>query len=224
MFMKKLGFVISILICSTLFASAQNEGNIWYFGENAGLDFNSGVPVALTNGQLNTFEGCATISDNNGDLLFYTDGMTVYNRNHVIMPNGAGLLGSSSSTQSAIIVKKPASSTIYYIFTVDGITGSNGGFYYSEVDMTLDGGFGNVTTPNNTQLFANACEKVTAILHQNGSDFWIVSPPDNSGTYHSYLLTSLGIEPPVIPFFLLSLIPPKVLKIPSSLTCAASPA
>ena len=57
--MKKLGFVICILICSTLFASAQNEGNIWYFGLNAGLDFNSGTPVALTDGQLNTHEGCA---------------------------------------------------------------------------------------------------------------------------------------------------------------------
>tara|TARA_B110000211_G_C14069015_1_gene549069 strand:- start:2194 stop:2424 length:231 start_codon:yes stop_codon:yes gene_type:complete len=67
--MKRLGFVISILICSTLFASAQNEGNIWYFGYNAGLDFNSGSPVLLSNGQLNTYEGCATIADNNGDLL-----------------------------------------------------------------------------------------------------------------------------------------------------------
>ena len=43
--MKKIGFVISILIGSTLFTSAQNEGNIWYFGENAGLDFNSGVTL-----------------------------------------------------------------------------------------------------------------------------------------------------------------------------------
>ena len=55
--MKKLGFIISILICSVFFVSGQNEGNIWYFGENAGLDFNSGSPVTLTNGQLNTLEG-----------------------------------------------------------------------------------------------------------------------------------------------------------------------
>ena len=202
--MKKVGFIIYILITTIFCASAQNEGNIWYFGVNAGLDFNSGSPVALTNGMLNTLEGCATISDNNGDLLFYTDGMVVYNKNHTLMPNGTGLMGNNSSTQSAIIVKKPASSTIYYIFTVDGITGggwsfNNQGLNYSEVDMTLDGGFGNVTTNKNIQLFPYACEKVTAILHQNGSDFWIVSPPDNSGTYHSYLLTSLGVNPvPVI--------------------------
>ena len=82
--MKRLGFILSILICSVFFATAQNEGNIWYFGENAGLDFNSGAPVPLIDGQLNTLEGCAAISDNSGDLLFYTDGMTVYNKNHII--------------------------------------------------------------------------------------------------------------------------------------------
>ena len=68
---------------STFCVYAQNEGNIWYFGTNAGLDFNSGSPVMLSDGMLDTFEGCATISDNNGDLLFYTDGMLVYNKNHV---------------------------------------------------------------------------------------------------------------------------------------------
>ena len=97
-----------------------NEGNIWYFGYNAGLDFNSGFPVLLNNGQLSTYEGCASICDNNGNILFYTDGMVVYNSNHITMPNGTGLLGNNSSTQSSIIVKKPLSNSIYYIFTVDG--------------------------------------------------------------------------------------------------------
>ena len=192
--MKKLGCVISILICSTLFASAQNEGNIWYFGENAGLDFNSGGPVAITNGMLNTLEGCATISDNNGNLLFYTDGMVVYNKNHTLMPNGTGLLGHNSSTQSSIIVKKPASSTIYYVFTVDGVTGSDGGLNYSEVDMTLDGGLGDVNTNKNINLIPFTCEKVTAIKHQNSSDFWIISPENNTNIIHSFLLTSAGIN------------------------------
>jgi len=192
--MKKLGFIISILICSVFFVSGQNEGNIWYFGENAGLDFNSGSPVTLTNGQLNTLEGCASIADQNGDLLFYTDGSLVYNKNHSIMPNGTGLLGNNSSTQSAIIVKKPDSSTIYYLFTVDGFSGNGGGLNYSEVDMTLDGVLGDINANKNIQLFPYACEKVTAIQHQNGSDFWIVSRLENSNTYHSYLLTSTGLN------------------------------
>ena len=89
------------------------------FWKEAGLDFNSGSPVALTNGQLNTTEGCTTISDKNGNLLFYTDGSVVYDKSHQVMPNGYGLLGHYSSTQSAIIVPKPNNPNLYYIFTVD---------------------------------------------------------------------------------------------------------
>jgi len=188
------GFVTSTSFGGVSSTNSGNEGNIWYFGENAGLDFNSGVPVALTDGQLNTMEGCASIADNNGDLLFYTDGMVVYNKNHTLMPNGTGLLGNNSSTQSSIIVKKPASSTIYYIFTADGITGSSGGLNYSEVDITLDGGLGDVTANKNILLIPFTCEKVTAIKHQNSSDFWIISPENNTNIIHSFLLTSAGIN------------------------------
>ncbi len=67
-----------ILFLSTAFAQAQGEANIWYFGQNAGLDFNSGSPVALLDGQINTYEGCAIISTSDGQLLFYTDGITIY--------------------------------------------------------------------------------------------------------------------------------------------------
>ena len=87
--MRKIIFLL-LWVCTTTFA--QNEANIWYFGANAGLDFNSGSPVALTNGQLNTLEGCATLCNNSGQLLMYTDGITVYNKNHTVMINGNGCL------------------------------------------------------------------------------------------------------------------------------------
>ena len=111
------GFYTSYAFGGSTVNNNGREGNIWYFGQYAGLDFNTGTPIAITDGQLNTLEGCASIADNNGDLLFYTDGMTVYDRNHSIMSNGTGLLGNSSSSQSGIIVKKPGSLATYYIFT-----------------------------------------------------------------------------------------------------------
>tara|TARA_B100000941_G_scaffold135972_1_gene96400 strand:- start:706 stop:2784 length:2079 start_codon:yes stop_codon:yes gene_type:complete len=185
--------IIFILIFLPAVVFSQNEANIWYFGENAGIDFNSGSPVALTDGQLYTDEGCATISDTSGNLLFYTDGSTVYDKNHAIMPNGTGLLGNNSSTQSAIIVKKPGSNTIYYIFTV-GAVQLGGGLYYSQVDMSLNGGLGNINGTKNIPLIQLTCEKVTAVIHQNSYDFWIVSRADNSNSYHAYLLTSTGLD------------------------------
>ena len=195
--MKELGFIISILISSIFFASAQNEGNIWYFGDGAGLDFNTGSPISIA-GQLSTLEGCASIADNNGDLLFYTDGMLIYNKNHILMSNGTGLLGHSSSSQSGIIVKKPGSSTIYYLFTVDGMSGNAGGLYYSEVDMTLDGGLGNINSNKNINLIQYTCEKVTAVKHQNNTDFWVISRERNTNKYYAFLLTSAGLNLPGI--------------------------
>lgn len=182
-----------LLFSGSLFA--QKQANWWYFGANAGLDFTSGSPVAVTNGQLNTTEGCATISDCDGNLLFYTDGGRVYNRNHTQMPNGFGLLGSISSTQSSIVVPTPGSTTLFYIFTAsDHGTGGLNGICYSIVDMSLAGGLGDVTTKN-TNLYAPASEKVTAVPHANGTDYWVVTMEVTSNTYRTFLVTAGGVTP-----------------------------
>ena len=193
------GFVTTNSFGGSTVNNTGKEGNIWYFGYGAGLDFNSGSPVPLLDGQLYTLEGCASIADNNGDFLFYTDGMTVYDKNHNIMPNGTGLLGNNSSSQSGVIIRKPGASNLFYIFTADGMSGSSGGVYYSVVDMNLNSGFGSITATKNVMLFPNACEKISATIHQNGIDFWVISRLENSNTYHSYLLNSSGvILPPVV--------------------------
>ena len=105
-----LSFMLLLVTYSTLYAQ---QGNNWYFGEYAGLSFNTTPPTALTNGQLNTSEGCASISDKNGNILFYTDGMFVYDRTHTVMPNGSGLMGNISSFNSAIIVPKPGNNLLH---------------------------------------------------------------------------------------------------------------
>jgi hypothetical protein len=121
-----LAFCFNIFVFSVSSALAQGEGNIWYFGDNSGLSFNTVPPTALDNGALNTNEGCASISDSDGEILFYTDGVTVYNKTHNIMLNGAGLLGDVSATQSAIICPYPENPNLYYIFTVTDLASSNG--------------------------------------------------------------------------------------------------
>jgi hypothetical protein len=172
---------------------SQGEGNIWYFGNLAGIDFNSGSAVALTNGALSTLEGCASICDASGTLLFYTDGVTVYNANHLAMPNGTGLNGDENSTQSAIIVKKPGSTNIYYIFTTD-LEGNSDGLQYSEVDMSLQGGLGDVTSNMNIPLLTPACEKIVAVRHQNNTDFWVVAHFYGSDAFYSYLVSASGVS------------------------------
>lgn len=183
--------VLILIIPNVCFT--QNEANIWYFGENAGLDFNSGTPIPLLDGQLDTTEGCATICDTNGDLLFYTDGITVWNKNHGIMFNGTSLNGDTSSTHSAIIVPKPNDLNIYYIFTVDDAAGPNG-LQYSEVDMTLDSGLGGITANKNILLFTPITEKLTAIKSSIANEYWVVSHKWNSDEFLAYNISSLGVN------------------------------
>ncbi len=186
-------FYTLLLIMLSNVGFAQNEANIWYFGENAGLDFNSGVPTPLLDGALNTDEGCATISDNTGSLLFYTDGITVWNRNHGVMLNGTGLNGDVSSTHSAIIVPKPGNSNIYFIFTVDANTGPQG-LQYSEVDMTLDSGLGGITTNKNILLATPTTEKLTAVKSSVSNEYWVVSHRWNSNEFIAYNVNGLGVN------------------------------
>ena len=177
------------------FAQAQGEANIWYFGEYAGLDFNSGAPVALTDGQMLAFEGCASQSDANGNLLFYTNGTTVWNRNHDTLSNGAGLNGEISSTQSAMILPKPGSPNKYYIFTTTQAQRVNNWvFCYSEVDMSLDGGLGGITSLKNVQLFEPISEKITAVKHANNQDIWVITHDKFSNKYLTYAVTSAGVN------------------------------
>lgn len=124
--MKKLFFLSSFFILINSYA--QKEANNWFFGGNAGLSFETGSPVPIAGGQLNTEEGCTSISTSDGDLLFYSNGVYVYNKNNQQMPNGYGLHGDQSSTQSGIIVPKPGDPNIYYIFTVEDQNGDGNGF------------------------------------------------------------------------------------------------
>jgi len=199
---KTVLFVIFSLI--GLYIYAQNEASTWYFGYNSGVKFNLGgnTVSSLSDGKLNTFEGCASISDDVGNLLFYTDGIRIWNKNHNVMVNGTGLFGDPSSTQSAIIVPKPNDPTIYYVFTVDnhGFGESHNGLNYSIVDVTLNGGLGGVTSKN-INLLKDCTEKITAVLKDCITEsIWVLAFASENGnsdiynTFHAFEVTDSGIS------------------------------
>ncbi len=185
--------IIILLLCVfSAYASAQNkQANNWYFGHNAGITFNTpdGSPQAVFDGEINQLEGCASISDINGNLLFYTDGITVWNQLHDTMPNGHDLKGNPSASMSSLIVPAPANPDLYYIFTVP-IWSQPEGLCYSVVDMNLDGGLGDVTTEKNIYLTGPVHEMVTSVRHADGQSFWVVSHLWESNTFVSFLIDS----------------------------------
>ena len=191
-FLRQSTFIL-LIFCSS-FAFGQKQATNWFFGDNAGVSFSTGSPVARTDGSLITDEGCATISDEDGNLIFYTDGIKVWNRNHRIMPNGRGLLGDPSSSQSAIIIPFPNDNTKYYIFTVAAVNDPNG-LNYGVVDMTLDGGLGDmVASQRIVHLEGSVAEKVTAVYHANQEDIWVIAHKMGNANFLAYRVTSTGVQ------------------------------
>ena len=186
--------ILLFFLCISSLAYSQKEASYWYFGEGAGIHFNAdGTVTPLTDGKLINLEGCAALSDSNGNLFFYTDGMTVYNKNHQLMLNGTGLNGAWSSSQSATIVPKPGSPNLFYVFTLDDSAKING-VQYSEIDLTLDGGLGGITANKNILVYAPSLEKISVIKHSNNTDLWIVTHGWNNNTFNAHLLTASGLS------------------------------
>ena len=191
-----------VLVCLLSFCcfsvvNGQKENSIWYFGDNAGIDFNQGFPVPLIDGAMNTWEGCATISDSTGNLLFYTDGVYVWNKKHKLMPNGNYLLGDPSSSQSSIIVPHPGQEGIYYLFTVPDDRGK-AGLRYSIIDMTLDNGLGDIDILNkNIAILPEktlVTEKLTAVKQSDNKSYWVITHEYGSNRFFSISIDSTGIN------------------------------
>jgi len=140
----------------------------------------------------------ATMSDSLGNFLFATNGEAIWNREGKFMMNGDSLKGNDFSSQGSIIVQKPGSENLYYVFTVAAgqDPAAAYGLYYTVVDMNLDNGLGGVTNEKNIRLTDayDAVEKIVAARHKNGSDIWIITYKMIEPGYAAFLLTANGIN------------------------------
>ncbi|RYU79168.1 hypothetical protein [Hymenobacter persicinus] len=194
-------WLLVVLVSLAGSAAAQPEAYNWKFGNQAGLQFPNGSPAIVSApGAMSCYEGCASISDAQGVLQCYSNGQNVWDRTGAIMPNGR-LSGSHfSATQAALLLRAPADHSMYYLFTVDAVENElRGGLRYSVVDMSLRGGLGDVRT-NSSQLGNTLMtEKLTAVRHANGRDYWIVTHGWQSNSFYCYLLNAGGlVSTPVV--------------------------
>ena len=188
--MKK--FLLPLTLLFFVNSFAQHTADNWYFGMNAGITFSTVPPSFLPGNLMQTPEGSASLSDTSGNLLFYTNGNVIWTAGHTVMPNGTGLNGSLTCSQSALFVPHPGNSQLYYLFTPpDQFSG--GSFCYSIVDLSLNGGSGDITNKN-TPLFSPSTEKVAAVGHSNGIDTWVIGHSFNNADFYAYLITSAGIN------------------------------
>ena len=215
--MKILYAVLLVMICvGNVFG--QKEQNIWLNGLYAGIDFNSTSPVTFRRPYPDDiWRTTASICDSNGNLLFFTNGFRVFNRNYDIMQNGNNLnLGDYFSygynelpvPDGAVIIPYPGQIGKYYLihtdlnFISDSYLGNPllmNDLYYDVIDMHRDGGLGGIVPDQKEVLFFTdtlANTGIQAIKHANGQDWWIFCHEYNSDRYYRFLIDKNGIHGP----------------------------
>lgn len=207
----KKGLAIGGLLLAQLVSAQQDL--VWFLGPNGvklQFDGSTANPDVSNNGapfQVN--ESISVVSDCDGEVVFYSDGIKVYDGNNQQMPNGGGLLGSQenlantdaggSSMNGAIIVSDPASSNKYYVFTVGEVTTQqNNGWRYTEVDMGLQGNAGaqpngDVTSNKNILVKQGLVTEGMAVTSNAcGDSIWVVTHSFNGDTMFALPITAAG--------------------------------
>ncbi|MFM8771794.1 MAG: hypothetical protein ACKOE4_07230 [Candidatus Kapaibacterium sp.] len=192
--------VVLCLVAMTIDVGAQTRSaSNWYFGQRAGITFVNGTVAPLENSRMLTNRGSAVMSDPaTGELLFYTDGVSVWNRFHDVMPNGIGLMGDPSTSQSALIIPAPGRPNVYYLFTAAPASASDAStrclcLHYSIIDMRADNGLGDVTKKNEF-LLNDITEHLTATNDCVGDGWWIITRSRLTRHFYSLHLTKASLE------------------------------
>jgi gliding motility-associated-like protein len=202
-------FLILISISDTAFT--QNFNNIWIFGEHGGINFNYNPPVGIKNAPVSTYNGIdplssknpyvnytSSICDSSGNLLFYTDGISVWNNKNSKLRRYLSRWPWADYC-SPLIVPHPENDSLYYIFGV-----SSGGpfankFQYLDINIKSNDGNGEIVYPepsaatNYFTVLKDSCAVVVAgTSHCNRKDTWIITYSQNA--FYTYLVTKDGVS------------------------------
>jgi hypothetical protein len=179
------------------------------FGINI-LTFTDGSLNITDNQSAEAFfnDACAAISDSIGHLLFYSNGIDIYDKSHQVMQNG-GLINEFNATgfdppQSAIIIPWPMRPDKYILFHLDEewfeypdgwVLGGGTGCFYSVVDMSLNNGLGKVIQKKQP-IVTDTVEygKLAMVRHANGRDWWLIVPELRSNRFYTVLVDPYGIH------------------------------
>lgn len=234
--------------CAGVFSYGQNyakpENKVWvtptddidnqYITPNAvfpgtGINFNTNPLSQLdASGTYGAYTGIcaistASVADKNGNLLFYTNGNIVWDRDNNVMENGWGIndngsypyylkMGGIGTTESSmsfdgvVIVPMPGHASKYYIFCImDTLMEDNfyGGYFapgawegklrYTVVDMDKNGGLGSVDTAHRGLVLADSMSGNLQVTTGEDCNYWLVGN-FMMGGFRSFNITAAGID------------------------------
>ena len=179
---------------NSMYAQTSKQNKNWIFGRNARVEFNNGN----INPQVSIFssiEACATLSNpNTGELMCYTNGVSIMDKNGSLLQNGDSLNGNESSTQGALILPHPSLDNHYLLFTTPSFNTTGSGLYYNVINMALNNGLGGVVAgQKNILLYANVSEGLTYTYNNDSSGYWLLAHERSSNTFLSFEINKTGI-------------------------------
>jgi hypothetical protein len=209
-----------------LHINAQNRTNIWELSYSTDTMYPNSE-MRYINGLMDTnsvtrimslFNTNTSICDTAGNLLFYTNGLTIGNRDYDTLYNAVNFNYSEwatnnddpiglSACQGALILPYPDHDTLYYVFHITGTSffANNQGevqplyLSYSVIDMNLDDGMGGVIDSlKNVHIIEDTLTwgRLTACKHANGRDWWVIMHRYYSDLYYKLLVTPDSIYGP----------------------------
>ncbi|MEO8087921.1 MAG: hypothetical protein ABI763_13945, partial [Bacteroidota bacterium] len=203
-------FLFTFFLCIPLSVFSQGRGDTWCFGESAQIKFNGGNPQPNGTSSIYSEEEGTSICDESGNLLFYSGPnyfhsngwlteLTIWDRTNQIIQNGDSLFGGISVTNGTLILPMPSDTSKYFVFSINPYVFFTG-LYCSIVDMAQNSGLGGVILRDSLVLNGYLAEKLVAVKHANGRDYWILVHKalvnDSTDIYYRLLVDSSGISSP----------------------------
>lgn len=200
--------------------TAQKEDYVWllgsypnvpteYFGGTQ-LDFNKEpVETSYYDALVYILGGASSICNPDGKLLFYSNGCNVINAEHRAMPNGrsindgptatnyCGAVGYYPTYSGVLALPHPGSTEHYLLIHIRDVGNLPGEVLYTKIDMTLDGGLGDVIEKNRLVFRDTLAPYLAAVRHGNGRDWWVYTYKIKGNRHYRFLLDPKGLHGPV---------------------------
>ena len=217
--------LLMIFIGCSWLGVAQKQDYIWILGTDQNIsefdqgyrfDFNKTPfePFLSNNGAVMDNNN-ACICDGNGNLLFFTNGCGIFNKDYEYMENGDSLnydvwmenLGwvdckyGYPGFQDLMILSDPANDQGYYLLhkikkfkglnIQDGLELMN-----SYIDISANDDLGKVAYKNQSYHHTSRpmTSYLTAINHSNAKDWWVIQPLEEDSIFLTFLIDENGIQ------------------------------
>jgi gliding motility-associated-like protein len=186
--------LLLLLVCCYFFVSGQKETSQWFLHNGNRLQFNTSGPVNVAGPPMVNGVGLTSLCDGQGNLLFVCDGNKVRDKNMAIMPALINLTNPLQiGGETLLAIKVPGQTSKYYLFYADNGGSSVSKLMYAVIDMSLNGGMGDVTVKN-VNIATDVSSGFTLVQQPGSDNFWIVTNEYRTTNFRSYLVTTAGIS------------------------------